>query len=188
MSALDRLSEGDSGAFWELWLVHQPSIFRICLARLGGRHADAEDVCSQVMQKAREVLPRDAGRIENLQAWLTRLAINVCIDWQRVDKRRSQGAWAPEPIESNDALGAGVAAGSSVPDQSLLRRELRGTVADAIDAMPARLSTTARLFFLEQRTYSEIAQTLGITNPNVRKRIQEARALLQDVMERYMTE
>jgi RNA polymerase sigma-70 factor (ECF subfamily) len=188
MSPLERLTEGDSEAFWDLWMVHQASIFRICFARLGGRHADAEDVCSQVMQKARQVLPRDADRIENLQAWLTRLATNLCIDWQRVDKRRSQGVWAPGPIEINDALGAGVAARSSVPDQSLLRRELRSTVAEAIEAMPARLSTTARLFFLEQRTYSEIAQTLGITNSNVRKRIQEARALLQDVMERYMKE
>jgi len=181
---LDRLGQGDGNAFWELWLAHQPLVFKVCLARSGGRQADAEDACSSVMQRARDSLRQKSSEIQNLQAWLIRLAVNICTDRYRVDKRRSQGAYNIEATTLDEQPDASIPS-ARCPDEELSLRELGGTITGAVMALPLRLREAARLFFLEEYSYEQIAVKLKITNANVRKRIQEARTLLKTTLREY---
>lgn len=182
---MERLGQGDSGAFWELWEIHQRSIFLICLAQMRGRYAEAEDALSRVMQKARDILPREARTVRHLNAWLVRLTVNLCIDMHRADQCRCQGACSVQPSIIDECPAGLVSPSYPCPAHDLLRREMGRAIVEAIEALPYRLRVTAQLFFLENDSYSQIARALQTSTPNVRKRIQEARAILRESLQEY---
>jgi len=73
------------------------------------------------------------------------------------------------------------------PETIILQREKCTYVHAAIDALPARLRTPLVLRFYQDQSYEEIAARLGLAPDNVRKRIQEARAILDRKLHAYQT-
>src|SRR5437773_1114233 len=88
---LRSLSAGDESAFWTLWQQYQRHLYAVCLRQMSGDEAEADDAVSRSMMVARDRLPEHAQRIENLEAWLTRLTCNVCLDIHR--ESRSSASW-----------------------------------------------------------------------------------------------
>jgi RNA polymerase sigma-70 factor (ECF subfamily) len=177
---LAHLGGGDDAAFWSLWRAHRPHLFEICHRFVND--ADAEDAVSRAMLIARAKLPRYANEIINLEAWLTRLAGNVCRDILR-EQRRGAAHWA---TEAEDALAELVDSGRSAEDEYLIG-EIRVALAAAIDSLPARLGPAAVFYFIDELPYPTVAERLDITIENARKRIQQARALLREALAPYFT-
>lgn len=178
-SPLEPVSQEDNEAFWLLWAAHRKLVFRICLGRLSGRHAEAEDAASRVMEKARDILPREACDIQNPAAWLARMAANLCIDLQRGNQRRLQGA---SPGDFDHTPAAVILTDERCPRRRLIQNELARAIANAMAALPPRMRASARLFFVEGRSYAEISHMLRTSNANVRKRVQQARHLLKEML------
>jgi RNA polymerase sigma-70 factor (ECF subfamily) len=179
---LQRVALGDAQAFWELWTRHRGWLFEVCNAYMGYRHEDAEDALGDVMDRARETLPREAPRIRNFAAWLRRMAVNVCIDLYRRDRSRYQilsVARATSTAQLSDVQSVECVS----PASEFLASETRGTVTRAIETLPVRLRAAACLFFLEEASYPAIAAVLGISEQNSRKRIQEARSILKEQLD-----
>jgi len=65
----------------------RPRLHRYC-ARMTGSAIDGEDVVQEALLKAVEALPQ-AGSIENLEAWLVRIAHNAALDFLRRRARRN---------------------------------------------------------------------------------------------------
>lgn len=177
---LRRLASGDSEAFWTLWARHRSALFQICLAQMAWRREDAEDALSDVMARARECLPGEADKVRSLTAWLRRVTVNVCIDLHRRNKRRAcveyvTGGRLSDPISQP----------LQFPSQASqhLASEIRRVVKRAIEALPERLRAAAGLFLLEEASYAAIADALAISEANARKRIQEARRILQEMLD-----
>src|SRR5947207_9089103 len=84
---LHRLGDGDDAAFWALWEQYRRHLYAVCLRQMNGAHFDAADAVSRAMLVARSKLPTYAAHIENLEAWLTRLTCNVCLDIHRERQR-----------------------------------------------------------------------------------------------------
>jgi RNA polymerase sigma factor (sigma-70 family) len=183
-SLLARLSQGEESAFWTLWSAHQHFLFLICMRRMHGSRADAEDALSRIMLKVRNHLPRHAVKICNLRAWLTRVAVNQCADLAKEIQRTQAGFVALERTMAEGFSPCAICAES--PETIVLLRELNTVIARSIDALPLRLGETATLFFLNGISYQETSIILGISNDNVRKRIQEVRALLRKALTRYL--
>jgi RNA polymerase sigma-70 factor (ECF subfamily) len=175
---LRRLAAGDSDAFWALWHSYRARLFQICYAQMGRHQEDAEDALSDVMHRAREFLPREAGKVRSLGAWLRRLTLNVCIDLHRRRRTRSAEEYLPGMEAASDRT-----LQFPCPASQFMAAEVRGLVTTAIESLPERLRAAARLFFLEEAPYSAIAETLSIAEPNARKRIQEARGILQEMLD-----
>lgn len=174
-SLLNNLSRGDQSAFWQLWLRHAPHLFAVCLRRM--HPADAEDAVSRSMLLAREKLPAYAHVIVDLEAWLTRLTCNVCLDVKKErGGRLARAAYLddavltrreptqPEPLS---------------PEAALMAHQVTDSVARAIAALPKPLRDTATLRFLHEESYADIAARLGIAEANARKRVQLAREQLK---------
>ena len=89
---LRSLSAGDESAFWTLWQQYQRHLYAVCLRQMSGDQSEADDAVSRSMMVARDRLPEHAQRIENLEAWLTRLTCNVCLDIHRERRRLGRGA------------------------------------------------------------------------------------------------
>lgn len=171
-----RQTVGDIAAFWELWTLYQQQLFFICLRYMGNAHADAEDALSQVREKARHMLPRAAG-VRDPKAWLTRVAVNQCIDIQRNQQRHRRQTVHLDASDADDLLAA-VAYGV-LPAHNLVLCELKTAIDRAIHALPTLMRDASILYFLEERSYQEIAADLNISYANARKRIQKARTILR---------
>ncbi|GAC1313330.1 MAG: FliA/WhiG family RNA polymerase sigma factor [Acidimicrobiales bacterium] len=66
------------------------------------------------------------------------------------------------------------------PEEELLTRERADCLTKAIDALPARLRTVVRGYFFEERTVTDIAEELGVTQSRVSQLRSEAIELLRD--------
>jgi RNA polymerase sigma factor (sigma-70 family) len=163
------LAAGQAEAFWSLWNRFQKSLRQLCLRLMDGHASDAEDALSQVMLKALDRLPSSAGKITHLEAWLHRLARNLCIDLRRERHRRTEigESWKlatlVEPIAS----------------QPTLHIEAESVVQQRIAALPPPLREPFELHIVREIPVKEIASQLGLSSANVRKRVQLARARLR---------
>jgi RNA polymerase sigma factor (sigma-70 family) len=181
---LNCLSQGETVAFWRLWTQYRSYLFGLCLQQMGGVYEDAEDALSQAMIKAFDRLPDHARRITNLKAWLTRLTRNLCVDLQRDHDRRTSAVRSLEDITvANEAA---LAHDFESPEEAVLRREMYACLQCAIDDLPVRLRAPLILRFFVELSYADIAEQLMLSIENVRKRTQEARAILQEKLNTYL--
>ena len=178
------VARGDSAAFWKLWEGYQQYLYYVCLRQMGGIHEDAEDALSRSMLKAWGELPNYAREIHNLKAWLTKLTYNLCVDIHRERKRCLRGAENIEEITSQAPVAWRMI---ESPEDALLNREMSSYIRRAVDDLPLRLREPFMLRFFQGTAYRDIAQQLSLSADNVRKRIQQARAILQEKLNHYLT-
>lgn len=174
---LTALSGGDASAFWQIWLRHGPHLGAVCHRHMKWMRSDAEDAVSRSMMTAREKLPEYAAEIIDLEAWLTRLASNVCLD---IKKERCRGTRKADPLDE-EAL---IRREASLPDQetpedACFTSEIRELIGDAFSQLPETLGAAAQLRFLDEESYATIAEQLSITETAARKRVQKARVVLK---------
>ena len=141
-----------------------------------GAHFDAADAVSRAMLVAQSKLPAYAAHIENVEAWLTRLTCNICLDMHRERQRAVQGRISlDETVMTEDpALSC-----AHSPEDDYLACEVRKIVAVAINELPDALRDAAHLRFVQETSYPVMARMLSITVENARKRVQQARAILR---------
>jgi RNA polymerase sigma-70 factor (ECF subfamily) len=179
---LKNLSSGDESAFWTLWQQYQRHLYAVCLRQMSGDETEADDAVSRSMMVARDRLPEHAQRIENLEAWLTRLTCNVCLDIHRERRRLGRGAINID----TDAAAEPALMVKSTPESVYYSCEVRGVIAKAIAGLPVALRDAANLRFIQETSYQIIALRLCITPENARKRVQQARALLREQIKREL--
>jgi RNA polymerase sigma factor (sigma-70 family) len=176
---LATIGAGNSEAFWYFWSRHQKSLHQLCLRLMDGRASDAEDALSRVMLKAWDRLPSCAGRITHLEAWLRRLARNLCIDLRREHNRQTEviESWAittlTEPEISRPAPSSNLEGNSEIEER--------------IAALPPMLREPFVLHIVREIPVPEAAAQLGLTPANLRKRVQLARAQLRRDIENDRT-
>jgi RNA polymerase sigma-70 factor (ECF subfamily) len=173
---LDHLTSGSSDAFWTIWKHHEPHLQAVCVSRMRSAREEAEDAISRSMLLAREKLPMYAADIVNLEAWLTRLVCNVCSDMKKERCRtyRRLQFDADALARRDPSLGH-----EPTPEESCISGQIQRRIRMAIASLPPRLQTAAVLRFLDGADYPAIAATLSITEPNARKRVQQARDILR---------
>jgi RNA polymerase sigma-70 factor (ECF subfamily) len=174
---LDDLSAGDASAFWQIWLRHQRHLGAVCKRHMRRTRIDTEDAVSRSMLTAREKLPEYAKDIIDLQAWLTRLTSNVCLD---IKKERCRGVHRSDSLDENVLTRREATLGEPpTPEDLCFASQLRERIGAALSTLPSGVGAAARLRFLTEASYSTIAERLSITETAARKRVQKARAALR---------
>lgn len=115
-------------------------------------------------------------------AWFYRIVLNTTYT---LAKRR-------HPVASMDALAdahelylyrhcldAGLVRGEDDPLGGTVSRMSGEEVADALHALPEEFRTVCTLYFLDDLSYQEIAETLGVPVGTVRSRLHRGRRMLQ---------
>ncbi len=118
-------------------------------------------------------LPDDGRDVQNVPAFLNRMAMNLAFDRQRSGSRAAarDGAWlsanalveGPEPI----------AEAPTAEDVVTGRQELR-LLRDAIDALPPQGRRVFEMHKLQGRPHAEVAAILGISRSAVEKHMAAA--------------
>ena len=150
---------------------HQDLVFTLCY-RMVGNYFEAQDLCQETFLSAWRALPRFDGQHE--KAWLCRIAANKCTDFLRRKQLQLVG-------EGDEAL-------LSLPDQApdperqVLDREVRDALQRACEGLKEPYRSTALAYFLEERTFQDIALDTGQNLKTVQTRVYRAKAMLKDLL------
>ena len=170
-SLIQRCLRGDQIA-WEL-IVRQywRKVFNIAY-KFVGKHDEAEDLTQEIFMKIFKSLGT-FDRRANFQTWLISVSRNLCIDHYRsVRKERETIDRQVDPNEltpaSNDP---GPMAGLEQRDRVTLLRQ-------ALGQLPDTLRTAVLMRDIQEMSYQEIADKLGLPEGTVKSRINRGRTEL----------
>ena len=167
--------------FETAWRQNISELCRRSLQWTNGRREDADDALGHAALIALEKMPHGLQPVE-ARRWLLRLVYSKCMDIHR-HRRRSPSVACngddPSPEEEIEASEPG-------HESVLLSGELIFVIRDRVRSLPPRLRKVAELHLLREMPYSEIADLLALTEVNVRKRMQEARAFLREHLQAYL--
>jgi RNA polymerase sigma-70 factor (ECF subfamily) len=165
--------KGDRAALTKLLERHQQKVFGFGV-KMCGDAEDAKDIAQDtLMTMARTV--RDFRGEASLSTWLYTVARSFCIK----KRRRSKGAPAfHEPLDQVTRESASQPA--MTPEQALLGREARETVASALDALDPQAREVVVLRDVEGLTAAEVAEVTGVSVAAVKSRLHRARTALRE--------
>ena len=150
--------------------------------RMLGNHADAEDVTQETLVRAWSARASyDPAR--SFDAWILRIAANLCIDRIRRRKRRSEvsletGLGAEPDGERSDLEIADL---SQNPERLLLAKEIDAGLQHEIRSLPA-VHRDCLLLLEQEYSYAEIAARMNCPVGTVRSRVHRARTHLSRAM------
>jgi RNA polymerase sigma-70 factor (ECF subfamily) len=169
---LDAARAGDRAALSKLLERHQQKVFGFGV-KMCGDSEDAKDIAQDtLLTMARTV--RDFRGDASLSTWLYTVARSFCIK----KRRRTKGA--PAFHEQLDQVTRDSASEPSMtPEQALLGREARETVASALDTLDPEAREVVVLRDVEGLTAAEVAEVTGVSVAAVKSRLHRARTALR---------
>jgi len=165
---------GDHDSFNQLVLRWERPIYALAY-RVIGREEDARDVCQETFLRAFRALNGFRGQAK-FSSWLYRIALNLCRDWVRRE-RRTPVVQAPEEIEVLE-LSAIQEPTVSIEDL-VARRELTRVVERAMARLPEEQRTAIILKEYHELTFQEIADLVGCPLSTVKTRLYQGLAVLR---------
>lgn len=174
-----RAQSGDEGAFEQLLLAHQKSVYNLCL-RMAGNPDDALDLSQEAFIRAWRALGQyqfDAA----FSTWLFRLTSNVCIDFLRRQKRQQHMSLT---VTDDDEPGEEFTVPDPAPgpEEQAVHNERRQAVARAMAALPEDYRAVMQLCAVEELSYEQIAEILDIKVGTVKSRLARARTQLRKIL------
>lgn len=165
---IQRCLAGDQSAWDEIVRTHRRRVFNIAY-KFTGRHDLAEDLTQDVFVKIFKSLGT-FDRRANFQTWLVSVSRNLCIDHYRsvrkereaIDRDVDPGDLAPE-------------AHTTSPYHSLEQRDRASLLRRALAELAPSLKQAVMLRDLQELSYQEIADRLGLPEGTVKSRINRGR-------------
>jgi RNA polymerase sigma-70 factor (ECF subfamily) len=165
---------GDSDSFNELILRWERPIYALAYRTIG-REEDARDVCQETFLRAFRALPGFRGQAK-FSSWLYRIALNLCRDWMRRE-RRTPVVQAPEDVDLMD-LAAATEPSESIEDL-VARQDLSRLVEHAMTQLPEEQRTAIVLKEYHGLTFQEIADLVGCPLSTVKTRLYQGLTVLR---------
>ena len=150
-----------------LIIQYQTPLLRLCYIQLKDR-ALAEDAVQEAFLKAYRGYSQFRGDCSE-KTWLTRIAVNTCRDFQR-------GGWFKHTDRRITPEMLPVAADTQ-PDAEDLDLSM------AVMKLPRKMREAIILYYYQDMSTEEIAETLGIVQSSVSNRLRRGREMLRKLLE-----
>jgi RNA polymerase sigma-70 factor, ECF subfamily len=171
---------GDETAYGKLVTRYSNYVYTIAV-RIVGNESDAEDVAQEAFVRAYRALPRFRGD-SKFSSWLYRIAANRALTHLKRRRRRVAavdiGAGPHVEAEASQVD----CRDSDRPDHAVMDSEFRSRVRAAVAELPEQYRVVVTLFYLEERSYKEVAETLGIPMGTLKTHLHRARFLLREIL------
>ena len=173
--ALQKARDGDEAAMTDLMRYLHPLVIRVAARRVP-RRSSLEDLIQSIFIKVFSKLDTYEGKVP-LEHWVSRIAINTCLDGLRREKARPELRMADLSVEQNEVLeNLHTYSHDLHPAHDIAARELA-------EELLSRLSPKDRLLvslvFMEGHTYEEARQITGWSMPQIKVRLFRARKKLR---------
>src|SRR3954453_6443046 len=176
-SLIEQCLSGDQAA-WEI-IVRQNwrKVFNVAY-KFVGKHDEAEDLTQDIFLKIFKALST-FDRRANFQTWIISISRNLCIDHYRSVRKERQTI--ARDVDSSELQPATRERGPSPqaehPDRGAQLRQ-------ALETLPIALRTAVVLRDLQELSYQEIADRLGLPEGTVKSRINRGRIELAHQLKR----
>jgi RNA polymerase sigma factor (sigma-70 family) len=168
-----RAAAGDGAAFAKLYDKHERRAYNLCY-RITGSADDAADATQETFLKVLERLPGLADRELNFGSYLLTAARHASYD--AIARRRKAMPAAEIPDSALPVVGAA--------DESALRAAHQEQIRAANEQLPPRQREVLALRELQELSYDEVAEVMGMNRNAVAQLISRARLNLRDALRR----
>ena len=172
-----RFREGEAAAFEALVERYSRSIYNFAL-RLLANGADAEDASQSTFVQAFESLNRRPPAAP-LRPWLFQVAHNKCIDLIR---RRRTVSLSTLDISDPEIGEVGPPDPAPLPPEIYERAELQELLQSAIGLLPVRAREVVIMRYVNDLTFAEIGEALGIPENTAKTWFQRAKGALREYL------
>jgi RNA polymerase sigma-70 factor (ECF subfamily) len=179
-----RLRAGDEQSVRELGERYGSRIYQLALRQMKNRE-DAEEVTQDVLLKVYRKIGAFRGDAA-LSSWIYRITFNTAMSRLRTNRLARAAAHERDRVEAaqNESVDASRAAlepadWSSMPDEELLRAQLRQAVADAIRELPEIYRAPVVLRDIEGLSTEEASSRLRLKDQTLKSRLHRGRVLLR---------
>ncbi len=171
---------GDTESFNQLIKRWERPIYALAYRTIG-REDDARDVVQETFLRAFRGLGGFKGQAK-FSSWLYRIALNLCRDWMRRERRTPVVA-APDGVDLVELAGEGDMAAERADDR-VVRMDLSRAVAAAMRVLPEEQRSAIVLKEYHGLTFQEIADLLGCPLSTVKTRLYQGMTVLRRELER----
>lgn len=167
------MTDDDQKALFMAWLEeHGASVMKVARAYTLTRE-ECQDLAQEILLQAWGSLPRFEGR-SSAATWFYRVALQTAMNWHRKDKprrTRQQPLLDVQFISTHDTNTA----------EQAQQRETVERLYDAIQRLP-KSDAALVLLYLDELSYREMADVLGISESNVGVKLNRAKKALRALM------
>jgi len=173
-----RSVDGDADSFNQLILRWERPIYALAYRTIG-REEEARDIVQDTFLRAYRALPGFKGQAK-FSSWLYRIALNLCRDWIR-KQRRTPTVQMPEGVDLVE-LASEQGPVESI-EELVSRREMSAAVAEAMKLLPEEQRTAIVLKEYHGLTFQEIADLQGCPLSTVKTRLYQGLSVLRRQLE-----
>ena len=177
---LKRIAEGEKNLYALIMRKYNQRLYRIALSIISNE-SEVDDLMQAAYIKAYENLGQ--FRSQSLfSTWITRILINECLMFRR-KKQQTSKAWSEI---SNSQPGRSPIV--QTPLMNVMNSELKIILEQSIRSLPGKYRTVFIMRELENMSVSETIDCLGISEANVKVRLNRAKVMLRDKLKEYVKE
>ena len=184
-----RLQAGDERAVKDLAEQYSHRIYQMALRHMKNPE-DAEEVTQDVLMKVYRKVDRFRGDAA-LSSWIYRITFNTAMSRLRTRKaqraaeqERERAAQALTP-EQREASARQPADWSRMPDEELLRGQLREAVVAALDELPEIYRVPVVLRDIEGLSTEEASHRLHVKDQTLKSRLHRGRVMLRERLQAF---
>jgi RNA polymerase sigma-70 factor (ECF subfamily) len=176
-SLIEQCLTGDQAAWETVVRQNWRKVFNVAY-KFVGKHDEAEDLTQDIFLKIFKALGT-FDRRANFQTWIISISRNLCIDHYRSVRKERQtiarevDAGELQPVSSERG-----------PYAAAEHQHLRILLRQALQTLPSTLRTAVVLRDLQELSYQEIADRLGLPEGTVKSRINRGRLELARQLKR----
>ena len=176
-SLIEQCLAGDQLAWEQIVRQNWRKVFNVAY-KFVGKHDEAEDLTQDIFLKIFKALA-SFDRRANFQTWIISISRNLCIDHYRSVRKERQTI--ARDVDSNDLQPIATERG---PYAQAEHQDLRAQLRQALETLPVTLRTAVVLRDLQELSYQEIADRLGLPEGTVKSRINRGRIELAHQLKR----
>ena len=181
---IDEIRKGSLALFEILIRRYNPVLYKIARS-YGFNHQDAEDLMQDTHVAAYTELAKFEHRA-SYKTWISRIMINKCL--YKLKYGYFKNEVLSEQIPESNSLPMHIKGNENQTEDVLQNRELGRVLEKSLQNIPVNYRTVFVLREIEGFSVAETAQLLDITPINVKVRLNRAKSMLQNEIEKYYTQ
>jgi RNA polymerase sigma factor (sigma-70 family) len=179
------LSSGSEDAFRELVDTFKDRVFNAALGLLRNTE-DAEDISQEIFIEIFNSISKFRGD-SSLSTWIYRITVTKSLDFIRRKNRKKRFAFVTS-LFSDKGKSINEPADFFHPGVEAENRELSSELFKAIEKLPHNQKIAFTLSKLEDLSYKEISEIMGVTVSSVESLLFRARNNLKSLLNNYYTD